>query len=151
MLKLPIKLMHSYWRRTRGLTLGAQSAVIDEAGRFLLIRHSYRPGWHFPGGGVERGESLSQAMARELQEEAGVTAVGSPTLHGIFDNGAQFPGDHIAVFIVRDWHQNAVPKPNAEIRAQGFFFANDVPDGTSQGTHRRIAEIASGTPPSVAW
>ena len=53
-------------------------------GNILLIR-SPRRGWEFPGGQVEEGENLIEALGREIQEEAGVTAsVG--TLVGVYSN-----------------------------------------------------------------
>lgn len=53
-------------------------------GKILLIR-SPRRGWEFPGGQVEEGENLIEALRREIQEESGVTAsIGA--LVGIYSN-----------------------------------------------------------------
>ena len=33
-------------------TMGVRTLVVDELGQILLIKHTYMPGSHFPGGGV---------------------------------------------------------------------------------------------------
>lgn len=53
-------------------------------GQVLLIR-SPRRGWEFPGGQVEEGEDLIEALQREIKEESGVNAsIGS--LVGVYSN-----------------------------------------------------------------
>jgi 8-oxo-dGTP diphosphatase len=55
----------------------AVGVLIDAQGRFLLTSRPpgkvYAGYWEFPGGKVESGESIEQALRRELQEEIGVT------------------------------------------------------------------------------
>jgi 8-oxo-dGTP diphosphatase len=45
--------------------------VVNEKDEVLLVKHPRR-GWEFPGGVVESGESLPQALMREIKEESGV-------------------------------------------------------------------------------
>ncbi len=144
-------LMQQRWRLTRGLTLGGQVCVIDTEGRVLLVRHGYRAGWHFPGGGVEGGESVRDAALRELEEETGVVAREEPRLHGIFSNHAAFPGDHIVVYVLKAFEQIRAPRVGFEIAEVGFYALSAVPAATTPGTRRRLAEIANGTAPQQAW
>jgi ADP-ribose pyrophosphatase YjhB (NUDIX family) len=143
--------MSAYWRLTRGATLGAQGVIIGEGGSVLLVRHTYRPGWHFPGGGIEWGETAQAALGRELFEEAGVIVKGSPQLHGLFANLTAFPSDHIAVFIVREWERPTVPAPNREIAESRFFARDGLPAGVTDGTARRLNEIFAGAPLDAHW
>jgi ADP-ribose pyrophosphatase YjhB (NUDIX family) len=148
---LIMRSLRPWWRLTRGLTLGAQGAVFDERGHVLLVRHRYRQGWFFPGGGVERHETLHSALVRELREETGVMLSGPAELHGLFANIENFPGDHIALFIVREWERPQIPPPNAEIAAHDFFPPDALPEGTDAGTRRRLAEIIGGDPVGESW
>lgn len=145
-------LLQHYWRWTRGLTLGAQALVVDAEGRVLLVRHGYRPGWHFPGGGVEKNETIADALARELEEETGVVLDGPAELFSVYGHFDVFPGDHIALFVVRHWRQARVPAPSHEIAEQGFFPLDGLPPGTTRGTRERIAEVLqSRLPRSPHW
>lgn len=137
--------------RGRVVTLGVQGAVVDGQGRFLLVRHGYRPGWHFPGGGVELGETVALALRRELIEEVGVVMEMAPRLFAIYSHFAAYPGDHIAVFVVDAWQRPSVPAPSYEIAEQGFFSPTGLPLGTTDGTRRRIHEIVCKLPPQRAW
>lgn len=149
--KIVTRGLQRYWRVSRGLTLGAQGCVLDASNRILLIRHTYRPGWHFPGGGVEKNESVEFALVRELREEAGILLDGRPKLFGLYDNRRLFPGDHIALFVIRSWRQPHVPPPNREIAEQGFFAVDALPDGVNSATRLRINEILGASAPAEMW
>lgn len=125
--------------------------MLDASGRVLLIRHTYRPGWHFPGGGVEKSETAETAVVREVLEETGVIIDGRPRLFGLYANHHAFPGDHIALYVIRSWRQEAVPPPNREIAEQGFFAPGCLPDAINPSTALRIGEIVAGRPPSEVW
>ncbi|MBT3070058.1 NUDIX domain-containing protein [Rhodomicrobium sp. Az07] len=149
--KFPMRVIATYWRFTRGATLGAQGVVIDEVGRVLLVRHGYRAGWHFPGGGIEWRETAETALARELFEEAGVVLRGAARLHGLFANFSTMPNDQVVLFVVREWERPRVPKPNREIAESRFFARDDLPEGTVEPVKRRLAEIFDGAQIAPIW
>ena len=145
------RLIHLVGRFLRPMTLGARVIVLDDANRVFLIRHTYVPGWHLPGGGVEAGETTLAAMHRELREEANLAAIGTPQIHGIFFNARYSNRDHVVVYVVRDFADlGGTPVADYEIAERGFFALDALPKGTSGATRRRLAEIA-GEPISDMW
>jgi ADP-ribose pyrophosphatase YjhB (NUDIX family) len=145
------RILHFYWRFARGMTLGVRAVVIDGDQRIFLVKHSYVDGWHLPGGGVETGETVLTALARELAEEGNIELTGTPQLHGIFFNQHASRRDHVAVFVVRAFRQDTPPKPDREIIAHGFFSLDALPNDTTAGTRARIAEVLLGAPKSERW
>jgi 8-oxo-dGTP pyrophosphatase MutT (NUDIX family) len=145
------RLLHLYWRFSRGLTFGVRAVVVDTSGRVFLVKHSYVSGWHLPGGGVEVGETAIEALTRELAEEGNITLTAPPVLHGLFFNARVSRRDHVAVFAVRGYRQDAPPQPNGEIIDHGFFPPDALPPDATAGTRRRIAEVIDGAALTALW
>ncbi|SEP74490.1 ADP-ribose pyrophosphatase YjhB, NUDIX family [Faunimonas pinastri] len=143
--------LFAYWQMVRGMTLGVRVMLIEE-GQVLLVKHSYMPGWYLPGGGVERGETIHDAAAREIHEEAGAVLGAPPALFGFYYNGRMHPRDHVALLVAREWTQPVTPKvPNREIIALDRFPLDALPADATPATRRRIDEVLNGKPPSPLW
>lgn len=152
---------HWIWRRTvlaiflTGKALitpaafGANAVVEDDEGNVLLVRHTYLPGWHLPGGGVNPGEPAAEAIIRELKEEIGLIESDPPELMGVFTRKLVWIGNVIALYRVRNAKFKF--KRNVEIIEMKFVDPKNLPDGIAPGTRRRLYEIADGTPPSHFW
>jgi ADP-ribose pyrophosphatase YjhB (NUDIX family) len=145
------RVLHFHWRFSRGLTIGVRGLVFDAQGRVFLVKHSYVPGWHLPGGGVEHGETLATALARELREEGNIELLGPAELYGIYWNRRTARRDHVALYVVRSFRQTAPPEPNSEIVAHGFFAPDAFPEGTTVSTRARIAEVLGGRDAAEIW
>jgi 8-oxo-dGTP pyrophosphatase MutT (NUDIX family) len=143
--------LHVYFRFARGMTLGVRALVIDAEGRVFLVRHTYVSGWQFPGGGVEPGETIGEALARELAEEGNIEILEPPSLHGVYFNARASRRDHVGFFVLRSFRQASAPLPNSEIAASGFFPLEALPEDTTPATRARIAEVLFGAVPSDRW
>jgi ADP-ribose pyrophosphatase YjhB (NUDIX family) len=142
---------HLYWRMSRGLTLGVRGLVVDGAGRIFLVKHTYVRGWHLPGGGVEPGETLRDALARELKEEGNIDLLEPPALHAVYFNTRVSRRDHVALFVIGAFRQPAPPVPDHEIMAHGFFAPDALPEDTVASVRARVAEVLMGAPLSQRW
>ena len=142
---------HLWSRLARPLTIGVRALVIDPGNRVFLVRHSYDPGWHLPGGGVEPGETTAEALVRELREEGNLVVEGTPQVHGIFLNTYATRRDHVVVYLVRDFHQTGPRGADWEIVETGFFPFEGLPETTARATRARIGEFLAGSVPSELW
>ena len=145
------RVFHVYWRFARGMTLGVRAIVIDPQDRVFLVKHSYVSGWHLPGGGVEPGETVLEALDRELMEEGGIAPLDAPLLHGVFFNSRISRRDHVVVFIIRAFRQDGGPRHRAEIIDYGFYALDALPPDTTRGTRARLAELFTRAAISPRW
>jgi 8-oxo-dGTP pyrophosphatase MutT (NUDIX family) len=142
--------VYAWFRWSRGLTLGVRGIVTDDEGRVLLIEHTYVSGWHLPGGGVERGETAEDSLAREVLEEAGVRLTERPRLVSIHDHGLRHPRDHVLLYRCGPWEAQAW-RAGAEIRAVGWFPPDALPDATTAATRARLREVLGGQADDPRW
>ena len=116
---------------------GVKALVVTPAGRVVLVRHSYMPGWHFPGGGLKRGETPEQGIMRELHEEIGLlcwTAIGqSDEPFSLADPQCTGP----ALFTVTGAEYRF--RPSLEIEAVKEFSLDALPDDCPGSVRRHVA------------
>jgi ADP-ribose pyrophosphatase YjhB (NUDIX family) len=111
------------------------SALLEWRDRILLCRHE-KPGkeyWLLPGGGVNSGESLVDALRRELAEEVGIRGVPFEGPIAIVDSIAparSFAAKHVVHIIFSgDLHGRsleAVTSADAAVRGHRLFGLNEL-------------------------
>ncbi len=128
--------------RTAPIRLTVTAILPDEKGRLLLVRRADNGHWALPGGGVDPGERVVEALVREMEEETGVhvrpvNLVGvysDPNVIISYEGGARkyqvvslaflcerMYGEPHATSEVTEWgffHPDALPKPLAEIHRE---------------------------------
>lgn len=96
-------------------------AIVLRGEEVLLVRRGKEPGlgeWSLPGGAVEVGETLEEAVRRELQEETGIEVeiLGvSAVLERIFSDAKGKISYHYVLVDFLCRHQSGKPEPNSDI------------------------------------
>lgn len=125
--------------------------LLVKDGKTLLIHHTYASKWYFPGGGVNRGETLVECGVREAWEEVGAVVRDEPALLGIYYYEVMGRSDHVVVFVSEDFDL-APPPPSWEIAGRAWFDLENLPADMNNSCRRRIEEyLNGGAPHTGAW
>lgn len=128
------------------------SAVVrDGAGRILLVRRQDDGSWCCPGGHVDFGETVTEALHREVAEEAGVEIeVERPVgIYSVFGEKAPVPGKHYLAISFACRHAAGTPRPGADELEARWFSASELPPLRSNHAER-IRDALAGGPVVVA-
>lgn len=136
-----LSLLHRWFLLKRGMTLGVRIACFDDKGHVFLVRHTYVPGWHLPGGGIERGETAEQAARKEIREEGNLVAVGGLELVSVHLQNRVSNRDHVMVYRAKVT-QGSAKLADREIAEAAFFSLDALPEATTQSTRKRLSELA---------
>lgn len=124
-------------------------AIVECGGRVVVVRHSYLPGLHLPGGGVDRGEHPAAAIVREMREEIGLVHSAPPQFVGLFIHKVGLVTNHIALYRLAEAEFSF--RPGLEIRECRLIDPANPPDGVSGATRRRLTEYCTGLAGPGAW
>lgn len=126
--------------------LGGDAAIIDEAGRILLIQRSDNSFWAMPGGAFDVGETPAEGIVREALEETGVSCE-AVALVGIHDSrlcGTVIPAHiyHILMLCRPLTHIPVVQPPSHALEVLGidWFPEDGLPANLDPGHVKRIPE-----------
>ena len=135
---------------TRRIDIGVRAIVLDPEGRVVLIRHTYLPGWHLPGGGIKRWETVEQAAIREVREEAGFHVERFDRFVGLYANFQVGWCNHVALFA-----GSGVPvakaEPSLEVAEVTTVDLDALPQNLARGTAPRIRDWREHRHPSANW
>lgn len=135
--QIAFQLIKLYWYLFKPITTGVRILMVQNQ-KVVLVKHTYEAAWYMPGGGLKRGETIEEAVRREVKEEVG-GVLHDLRLVGIFTNFAQVKTDHVVFFISEDFSWEPQPT-QAEIEQIDAFPLNQLPPDLSGGTKRRLAE-----------
>jgi 8-oxo-dGTP diphosphatase len=109
--------------------IGVAAAARTRDGRWVLVRRGDSGEWALPGGTVEWGETLRQAVVRELLEEAGAEVESLGNLSGVYSRPDRDPRFHAVTVVVRAVvkEPSGRPKNPVEIREVRLFADGALP------------------------
>jgi len=109
-----------------GPQVAVGAVVTDAAGRVLLIQRGHAPAagrWTIPGGRVERGETLAQALHRELTAETGITATLGPLIEIFEFIDADY---HYVILDYRMSDPQGTPRAGEDAVDVGYFSLDQI-------------------------
>jgi 8-oxo-dGTP diphosphatase len=117
-------------------TVSVAAIVVNDKREVLLLNHVLRPhsGWGYPGGFLDAGESVADAIKREINEETGIE------LEDLKLYRVLVRGNHVEIL----FSAKPVGEPqvlSSEIYELGWFGTDALPEGTTLAQKMLIGEV----------
>jgi 8-oxo-dGTP diphosphatase len=130
---------------------GVAMAARTDDGRWLLIRRADTGTWALPGGTVEWGETLRSTVARELEEEAGVTGSEIVRVVGVYSRPDRDPRFHAVTVVVecRILPPERPPANPVEVLEARLFPPGELPNALALGMQDMLEDAIAGRPTRV--
>ena len=137
------------------IRLGCSAAIFDEQGRVFLTRRADNGQWCLPSGGMEPGESVTEACAREVWEETGlrvrvirlVGVYSHPDQLTVYPDGNKF---HIVALHFEAEVVSGEPGLSNETTEFGYFTMDEIQGMDFLGRHKeRILDTLEKHPEAL--
>jgi ADP-ribose pyrophosphatase YjhB (NUDIX family) len=120
-------------------------AVIEQEGRVLLARRRDIGWWNLPGGGLEHGETVDEALRREVREEIGVEIVPVRVV-GVYSKTRK---DEVALSFLCHLAPGQEPTTSEEVSETGWFAGDELPADLLPKHRERVIDALLGRPEAV--
>ncbi|GCE49509.1 ADP-ribose pyrophosphatase YjhB (NUDIX family) [Thermosporothrix hazakensis] len=124
------------WLTHSTFLIGVSGVILNEQEQVLLLRHRFwKPGsWGLPGGYMEAGEALDEALIRELKEETGYTIAVERLLRMVSGYKLRVEVTFLARLVGGELHLDS-----REVLEARFFAPDELPAGLLR-SHRHLIE-----------
>lgn len=127
-------------------SVSVAGVIVDDAGRALLIKRRDNGKWEPPGGVLERGETIPDALQREVLEETGIKIALPATLTGVYKNMTGL----IVSMVFRCEALDGTPTTGAETRALRWATRDEITELADEAYAIRVLDALDNTsPPAI--
>lgn len=127
-------------------SVSVAGVIVDERGRALLIQRRDNGQWEPPGGVLEPGETVPEALQREVLEETGIKIADSAVLTGVYKNMTGL----IVSLVFRCEAADGTPTTGEETYALRWATREEVSELADEAYAVRVLDALDATsPPAV--
>ncbi len=138
--KILNRLRKIYWFILRPKTVGVKCLIENSAREYLLIKTTYSGDyWAIPGGGVKSGESVENAVTREVSEEVGIN-VTNLKLVGSYSSDIEYKRDMIHLFTAKV-SSHYFNLNQGEISVAQWFPKDQMPNNVSRSITETLSRM----------
>ncbi len=124
--------------------IGVFALIFDDQDRILLGHRRDIDWWNLPGGGMEAGETVDEALRREVREETGLE-VEVEQLVGVYSK----PQKQEVVLTFRCQVIGGMLRPTEEIRESCYFAPDALPANTLPKHRQRVEDALLNSPGTI--